>query len=174
MKRYSIFKTEHKLDTYFIEYRGREHKVCSYPKGDRDEQIENVAPYSFHERIGKMEELWFQDVCIVLVADKLEAKALAKADLEEYKKYGAEAEMLSCYASCGELYSRIPFENEMKPNVVYVPVNCERSMKLLDKLSVHSLVVSENTLSHKQCRKLIRKYKNRMDVICVPEGDPTD
>lgn len=109
----------------------------------------------------------------MLVSDEEEAKRMAAWNLREYMEDGEDASRFSCYASHGDLYSQIPFDREFEPNLVYIPVNSKKSMKLLKKLSIDSLVILEHVLSKKQCRKLIWKYKKYIRLICVPKGYPT-
>ena len=98
---------------------------------------------------------------------------MAAGDLREYMEDGEDASRFSCYDSHGALYSQIPFDRELQLNLVYIPVNGKKSMKLLKELSIDSLVIQEHVLSKKQCRKLIRKYKKHIRRICVPKGYPT-
>lgn len=174
MNEYPILKTAQKVENmiHILHYAGK-HQVFPYQKGRRGHMIKDVAPSSHIKKCGPSDRLWFQELCVVLVSNKKEAKALAKVDLDEYKEYGGLANVLSCYASHGDLYSQIPFDGALQPTVVYIPIDSKKSMKLLKELRIYSMVISEHIISKKQCSKLVRKYKDRIHLICVPHGYPT-
>lgn len=175
MNEYPIFKTAQKLNcTTYITRRGGKHRVTTYRKDECvGGVIEECTPRSYYDKCGFSDSFWFQNLCAVLISDEDEAKSMTAGDLREYMEDGEDACQFSCYASHGDLYSQIPFDREFQPNLVYIPVNSKKSMKLLKKLSIDSLVIREYVLSKKQCRKLIRKYKKHIRLICVPEGYPT-
>lgn len=174
MNEYPIFKTAQKLNcTAYITRRGGKHRVTTYQKDECvGGVIKECTPQSYYGKCGFSDSFWFQDLCAVLVLDEDEAKSMAAGDLREYMEDGEDASRFSCYASYGAIYSQIPFDRELQPNLVYIPVNSKKSMKLLKELSIDTLVILEHVLSKKQCRKLIRKYKKHIRRICVPKGYP--